>query len=164
MTKSIEQLKEVLQRELEMYRDILKMSKEKTHVIKKGKLQELEEIIQKEQQYIRNMGTFEKIRRSIFVNVAEEMEIPEPASLSELLLHLEEKEIKEIDSVRNELLKVIDELTVSNKFNEELINKNLDYINFNIEIMTSMSGFGNNYGERDHSKKKNISSILDMKV
>ncbi|SES84218.1 FlgN protein [Natronincola peptidivorans] len=164
MVKSIEQLRDALQKELKMYKDILEMSKEKTVIIKLGKLKELEETTQKEQQYIRTMGTFEKIRRSIFVNIAEEMEIPEPASLSELLLHLEDEEAEELDAIRDELLASIKRLTEVNQLNEKLIEQNLEYVNFNLELMTSSTDTGNNYGEQDTGKKKSISSILDIKV
>lgn len=162
--KSIQQLKETLQQELKVYKDILEMGKEKTVVIKLGKLKELEEIIEKEQQYMRAMGTFEKIRRSIFTNIGEEMEIPEPASISELLLHLEEETVEEIDSFRNELLKVIEKINEVNELNAKLIQQNLEFINFNIELMTFSPQTSNNYGEKDAGKRKSISSLLDMKV
>ncbi|SNS49253.1 FlgN protein [Anaerovirgula multivorans] len=164
MIKSIQQLKETLHQELKMYKDIVEMAKEKTIIIKMGKLVELEEVIQKEQQYIRTMATFEKIRRSIFTNIAEEMEIPEPAGISELLLHLGDQEINEIDTIRNQLLETIKKLTEVNQLNEKLIQQNLEFIDFNIEIITSSPETGNNYGEKDTGKRKSISSLLDMKV
>lgn len=162
--RSIQQLKDTLQQELKMYKEVLEMGKEKTVVIKLGKLKELEKIIDKEQQYIRTMGTFEKIRRSIFTNIGEEMEIPEPASISELLLHLEEDTVEEIDTFRNNLLKVIEKINEVNELNAKLIQQNLEFINFNIELLTFSPETSNNYGDRDTGKRKSISSLLDMKV
>lgn len=164
MMKSIQQLKETLQQELKMYKDVLDMAKEKTDILKKAELKKLEEITQKEQQYIRTMGTFEKIRRSIFVNISEEMGISQLSSVSELLLYLEAQEVEEIDTIRNDLLDTIGKLAEVNQFNEKIIQHNLEYVNFNIELMTSSQEFGNNYGEKDSGTRKPITSILDVKV
>ena len=164
MMKSIQQLKETLQQELKMYKDVLDMAKEKTDILKKAELKKLEEITQKEQQYIRTMGTFEKIRRSIFVNISEEMGISQLSSVSELLLYLEAQEVEEIDTIRNDLLDTIGKLAEVNQFNEKIIQHNLEYVNFNIELMTSSQEFGNNYGEKDLGTGKSIASLLDVKV
>lgn len=163
MNKSLQQLKETLQRELEMYQDILIMAREKTEFIKLGQLKDIEGTTVKEQQYIKTMGTFEKLRRSIFANMAEELQIKEPESISELLLHLEEEEAAYIDELRDQLLATIDELKEVNQLNEILINKSLEYVNFNIQLMTSLPE-GNHYGQKDTGKVKSISSLLDMKI
>ncbi|AKL93769.1 FlgN protein [Clostridium aceticum] len=164
MIRSIQQLKDTLRQELKMYKEVLATAEGKAEIIKKGKLKELEETTDKEQQYIRTMGTFEKIRRSIFVNISEEMDIAPLSSISELLLHLEEEEAIEIDGLRNELLEIIAILAEVNKLNEKLIYQSLDYVNFNIEMMTSRPETGNNYGENQGLKKKVSSSLLDVKI
>ncbi|SDJ91063.1 flagellar protein FlgN [Natronincola ferrireducens] len=162
--KSIEQLKEALQQELNMYQQVLEMAKEKTQIIKQGRLKELEENTSKEQQYIRTMGTFEKIRRSIFTNISQELEIQEPSSVSELLLHLEEEEASHIDDIRNQLLEVIHRLEEINKLNEKLIYQSLEYVNFNIELMTTSHETSSHYGEKEAGNRKTVASLLDIKV
>ncbi|AOY75641.1 flagellar protein FlgN [Clostridium formicaceticum] len=164
MIRSIQQLKDTLWQELKMYKEVLETAQGKTEIIKKGKLKELEATTEKEQQYIRTMGTFEKIRRSIFVNISEEMDITPPSSVSELLLYLEEEEAAAIDGLRNELLDVIAALAETNELNEKLIYQNLEYVNFNIELMTSRPEEGNNYGENQGIKRKTSSSLLDVKI
>jgi|GEM_PF-538364 len=168
--KSIEQLKEALEKELKMYEQVSNLVESKTKVVVKGKVKELEEIMKKEQQLIGQMSTFEKIRRAIFANISNEINIEEPTSLSELLLHLEEKGVegdalKQIDRIRDRLLKVIDEIKEFNQLNEKLIKQSLDYINLNMEVLTSIDEQANHYGNKaTKDTNKASKSLLDMRV
>jgi len=73
--KSIKQLKDTLTKENELYTQVLRLAEKKTKVIVNGDIKELENITKKEQQYIVTMSTFEKIRRSILTNFAEELNV-----------------------------------------------------------------------------------------
>jgi len=163
--KSIEQLKNTLIKENELYTGVLKLAEEKTKVIVGGDIKVLENITKKEQQYIMNMATFEKLRRSILTNIAQELSIEEISSVSELILFIEEDAGNEIDDLRNDLLKTIADLKAVNEGNEKLINQSLQYINLNIEILTSSSEDGNRYSNKA-SENKQVKSInfFDMKV
>jgi len=163
--KSIEQLKNTLVKENELYTGVLKLAEEKTKVIVSRDIKALENITKKEQQYIMNMATFEKLRRSILTNIAQELSIEEIASVSELILFIEEDSGNEIDDLRNDLLKTIADLKAVNEGNEKLINQSLQYINLNIEILTSSSEDGNRYSNKA-SENKQVKSInfFDMKV
>jgi len=163
--KSIEQLKNTLIKENELYTGVLKLAEEKTKVIVSRDIKALENITKKEQQYIMNMATFEKLRRSILTNIAQELSIEEISSVSELILFIEEDAGNEIDDLRNDLLKTIADLKGVNEGNEKLINQSLQYINLNIEILTSSSEDGNRYSNKA-SENKQVKSInfFDMKV
>lgn len=168
--KSIEQLKEALEKELNMYNQVCNLVESKTKIVVKGKVKELEEVTKKEQQLINQMGTFEKIRRAIFVNISNELDIEDPDSLSELLLHLDEmgvekERLEEIDKIRDELLRVINQIKEFNQLNEKLIKQSLDYINLNMDILTSEEEQGNHYGNKATTdNKKTNKSLLDMRV
>lgn len=165
MGKSIQQLKDTLIRENEMYSDILKLAEEKTEVIIKGDIKTLEEIIKKEQQFITSMNTFEKIRRSVLTNIADELEIEKDFSISELLLFLEEDIGNDIDEIRYKLLETINALKEINKSNEKLINQSLEYINFNLEMLTNLSEDGNKYNNKaSESKEVKPINLFDAKV
>ncbi|ABR46951.1 conserved hypothetical protein [Alkaliphilus metalliredigens QYMF] len=164
MSKSIEQLKEALIQENKMYEAVLEMAEEKTEVIVQGQVKELEKITELEQQYMAKMGAFEKVRRSIFANMSEELGIKEPTSVSELLLFLKEPVGEEIDTLRNNLLETIEGLTKVNERNEKLIHQSLEYIHFNLKIMTDSNGDGNEYGHKANEKQKTKTNFFDMRV
>lgn len=167
LAKSLLQLKESLIKEKEMYDGVLKLSKEKQDLIVKGKVKEIEALTQKEQVYIKHMGTFEKIRRSIFTNAAKELNIREVDNVSELLLFIDEEAGKEIDSLRDEILKTINELKEVNEENESLIKKSLEFIDFNKELIASIQQEGpqnNDYTHKASERSKSSKSFLDMKI
>lgn len=165
MGRALEQLKEALIQENNTYMEALKLEEGKVKVIKTAKLRELEEITKLEQQYLMRMGTYEKIRRSIFVAIAEELEVTEIHSLSELLMLLEDQEtIDEIDELRNQLLKTILQLKEVNQSNEKLLQQQLEYINFSIDLLTSDPSDGINYGGKAEEKDKRKTNLFDVRV
>lgn len=163
--KSIEQLKETLVKENQLYSQVLRLAEEKTKVIKSKDLKTLENITKKEQQFIMTMGTFERIRRSILTNIAEELNIEEIETVSELLLFIDEEQGKEIDELRDELLETIQGLKSTNKDNEKLLNQSLEYVNFSLEMMTRVPEDGNRYSNKA-AENREIKPInfFDMKV
>lgn len=163
--KAIEQLKNTLIQENDLYGQVLKLEMEKTNIIRKGKVKELELITKKEQQFITSMGTFERIRRSIFTNTAELLGVEELNGLSEILLYMEDEAmINEIDELRNEILKKIDEIKEVNQLNEKLMEQHLDYIHYNIELMTNQAHNDHSYGNSNQRKDKNKSNLFDARI
>ncbi|WP_091544655.1 flagellar protein FlgN [Alkaliphilus peptidifermentans] len=165
MKKSIEQLIESLNHEKNMYEEILKLEKKKIEVIRLGNMKELEMMTQKEQQYLMKMGTFEKLRRSVLVNVAEALEVDEITSVSEFLLYIkDDKIVKEIDEIRDELLEIINEIKEVNELNEKMLKQHLEYIHFNFEVLTSDMREGNTYGGKATEKDKQKINLFDARI
>lgn len=165
MEKSIQQLKDTLIKENEMYANVLRLVEEKTEVITKGDIKTLENITKREQQFITTMNTFEKIRRSILTNIAEGLNIEEDFTVSELLLHLDEDIANDIDELRYKLLDTIHSIKLVNESNEKLIHQSLQYINFNLEILTHSPEDGNKYNSTaSESKEIKPINLFDMKV
>ncbi|WP_026479004.1 flagellar protein FlgN [Alkaliphilus transvaalensis] len=165
MLKAINQLKETLIHEDQMYGEILNLEQQKTDVIKNRKLSELEDMTKREQQYIMRMGTFERIRRSVFTNTAEMLGIEKLDSLSDFLLYLEDDQlIEEIDELRNNILEKTQQIKEVNELNEKLLEQHLDYIHFNIEVMTNHIQDHNNYGQKAQGKDKTKTNLFDARI
>lgn len=165
MNRAIQQLKETLIQENNTYMDALQLENQKVKVIKSAKVRQLEEMTKLEQQYLMKMSTYEKIRRSIFVAIAEELDIPEISSLSELLVLIEdENDVEEIDSLRNQLLETIMKIKEANEANEKLIKQQLEYINFSLEILTTNPQDGMNYSGKAQEKGKTKTNLFDARV
>lgn len=165
MKRAIEQLKETLIQENDTYNEALRLENEKINVIKASKVKQLDEMTKLEQQYLARMGTYEKIRRSIFVAIAEELELPEIGSLSELLMLMEDQEdVEEIDALRNQLLETIMKIKEANEANEKLIKQQLEFINFSIDILTSDPIEGMKYSGNAQEKAKIKTNLFDARV
>ncbi|KAB3526648.1 flagellar protein FlgN [Alkaliphilus serpentinus] len=165
MIKTTDQLMESLNQEKILYHEILKLEKEKFEVIKTANLKELEKMTIKEQQYLMKMATFEKIRRSILTNAAKEIGVEELHSISDLLIHLKNSEmVQQIDDLRNQMLNVIAEIKEINELNEKLMNQHLDYINFNMELLTSNLQSTSNYSGNPTEKGKQKTNLFDARI
>ncbi|GAB6086280.1 flagellar protein FlgN [Alkaliphilus crotonatoxidans] len=165
LEREVEQLKEALFQELQMYEEVLNLEKSKTEVIKRGKVKELEEMTKKEQQYMMKMGTFERIRRSVFINAADTLEVDEIDSLSEFLLHLTDQQvIDELDEIRYKLLETIEAIHETNQINQKLMEQHLEYIEMSLELMTDHLTDDNNYGKKADGKGKVKTNLFDARV
>ncbi len=165
LAREVEQLKEALMQEQQMYEEVLNLEKSKTEVIKKGKVKELEEMTKKEQQYMMKMGTFERIRRSVFINAANTLQVDEIDSLSEFLLHLQDQqEADELDEMRHKLLDTINQIHETNQVNQKLMEQHLEYIEISLELMTDHLTDGNNYGNKTDRKGKIKTNLFDARV
>ncbi len=165
MEKSIQQLKNTLIKENQMYTNVLRLAEEKTKVIVAGDIKTLENITKKEQQFIMTMSTFEKVRRSVLTNIAENLNTEEISSVSELILFLEDDIGNTIDELRDKLLETIRDLKTINESNEKLLNQSLEYVNFNLEMITTSPEDGNKYNSTaSENKKVKPINFFDMKV
>lgn len=165
MEKSIQQLKDTLIKENQMYTNVLRLAEEKTKVIVAGDIKTLENITKKEQQFIMTMSTFEKVRRSVLTNISKNLNIEEISSVSELILFLEDDIGNTIDELRDKLLETIRNLKTVNESNEKLLKQSLEYVNFNLEMITTSPEDGNKYNSTaSESKKVKPLNFFDMKV
>ncbi|SFH70072.1 FlgN protein [Tindallia magadiensis] len=163
MSKAIIQLKEALRQEQQIYQGVLELADQKTLMVVRNKVKELEKLTLKEQQFIREISRFEQIRQSLLGHFAKEKELAEvPQNLSALLSFLPENDVEEIESLRQELVVTIQEISEKNRLNETLINQSLDFIQVNLEALTQLET-GNPYGEKADAKNKQTRQIFDAK-
>ncbi|WP_202711338.1 flagellar protein FlgN [Sporosalibacterium faouarense] len=164
MKKSVKQLREVLKQEIDVYREMLEISIEKTNIIIEGQIKKLEEITEQEQKLIIKIGKLEDIRENIVFNIQKGLGISEDIDMSKIMPHLDEEDKDFIEEQKEELLKILNQLKDRNTLNGTLINDSLEYINLNIDLLTNNS-FENIYGNK--SKEINLKPakrIFDSKA
>ena len=163
MSKTIHQIKEALRQEKNLYEALLELPDQKTLMVVRNKVRDLEQLTLKEQQFIREMGRFEQIRQSLLGHFAQEKELTEvPQNLSALLSFLSEEDAAEIEQLRQDLISVIGEIGEKNRLNETLINQSLDIIQLNLELLTQDENT-NPYGKKADTKNKQSRQIFDAK-
>lgn len=165
MSKSVEQLITALKKEYDIYRDYVDIAKKKKDIIIKGNIKELDYITGLEQDMILNMGKIDKIRAAIIGNLLNELQVQEIANMSELLSYLEEEDRVKVRSLKDQLEKVLQEIQELNELNGRLIQQSLEYINFNLNLMTSTNTQGTTYGNRaDEKNIKTKPNLFDVKI
>ncbi|SHI61915.1 FlgN protein [Geosporobacter subterraneus DSM 17957] len=165
MSKSVEQLITALKKEYDIYRDYVDIAKKKKDIIIKGNIKELDHITGLEQDMILNMGKIDKIRAAIIGNLLNELKVKEIANISELAPYLEEEDRVKVLNLKDKLEKVLQEIQELNDLNGRLIQQSLEYINFNLNLMTSASTQGTTYGNRaDEKNVKTKPNLFDVKI
>ncbi len=165
MSKSIEQLITVLKKEYDIYRDYVDLAKKKKEIIITGNVKELDHITSLEQDMILNMGKIDKIRVAIIGNLLNELQVKEIENISELVPYLEEQDRDKVLGLKDKLEKVLQEIQECNELNGKLIQQSLEYLDFNLNLMTSANTQGTTYGNRaDEKNVKNKPNLFDVKI
>lgn len=73
-------------------------------------------------------------------------------------------QIEKLEKCKNSIISIVEELKEVNKINSELINNSLEYINFSINLMTSVSEHGTKYGNNGKEGNVERRSLFDVKL
>lgn len=163
MKEMIDNLIKILNEEAKIYEDILKISKNKTDVIVKGKVSELENITNIEQSLVFKMGKLENMRESLIIELAKQLGISnDQMNVSKISKYLDNDQAQRLKAFNDKITSTVKELRDSNELNSRLIKNSLEYINFSINVLSSADTGENNYGHSgvvSEGKKKNFFDV-----
>lgn len=162
-TGLIKELTDILNKENDIYETFLKLSNSKTDLITNGNVSELESIVKIEQSLIIKIAKLEDQREKIVESLSSVLgRKPEEVTISELSSCLGEKEAMELKACQEKILKSINGLKTNNELNSKLIKNSLEYIDFSINMMTTVGTVTNSYGSSgnaDEAKKRNLFDV-----
>jgi flagellar biosynthesis/type III secretory pathway chaperone len=165
MSKSIEQLIIVLRQECDLYKDYLDLAKEKKAAVIKGDIKELDHITKLEQNMIVNMGKVDQIRIAIIGNILLEKKVSSVENISELANLIDEPSRATILELKDQLGTLLEETKNANELNSELLKQALDYVEYNINLITSAQPTGSAYGNKADEKDLKVRpNIFDAKI
>lgn len=165
MSKSVEQLILALNKEYEIYQDYLGLAKKKRDMIVSGNVKELDKLTTQEQNTIEIIGKIDQIRTSIVGNLLYELNIEYVEDLTELTSYFEDSYKLQVLDIKIKLETLLGEIQNLNELNSKLIQQSLDYIEFNMNVVTSLDTAGSTYGDSANEKDlKKRTSIFDAKV
>ena len=161
----VERLIDVLGKEAAVYEDILKISKNKTNIIVEGKVSELESLVKLEQSLVLQMGKLEGLREELVDKISTELHIETGKITISMLTALVDTEVKgKLKNCQGRLENVLLELKGKNELNAKLIKNSLDYIDFSVNIMSSIAATGNNYGDTGNVSEGGKRRLFDVKL
>ncbi len=159
------QLVDILNRENDIYETLSKVSNNKTDLIVGGKVNELENITKIEQSLIIKIAKLEDERESIVDKLCIILEKkPEEVTISALVDKLGQEESDELKACQEKIVKTISNLRSTNDLNAKLIKNSLEYIDFSINMMTSIDNVNNSYGSSGMSGDTKKRNFFDMKL
>ncbi|WP_353093778.1 flagellar protein FlgN [Tissierella praeacuta] len=151
-----EELVLVLEKELDILMKLKELSFSKTDMIVDNHIHELEQTTKDEENLINEMATLEEAREKLLDTWGIAINTP-ISNIIENLPENNESLITIVDKMHDEM----EELSLRNKLNNDLIKQNLDWIDFNMNFITSTNiepGYG------DENKKSSRNHIFDRKV
>ena len=154
-----EELEELLGKELVVLEKLKKLAFEKTDIIVNNQVEELEKLTKSEETLINEMGLLEVARIKLLDTWGVAVDTP----ISSVIERVPDNKEKLIH-ISNIMGEVFEELNVRNELNKSLILENLDWIDFNMNLITSTES-PTNYG-KDNKENQDLggNSIFDRKV
>lgn len=142
MASLIEELITTLKEETVEYEALLELSTEKTGIIVRDDIQNLNEMVAKEQSHLDRIANLEKKRTEVMKDIAivlnKDVNTLTVKGISELL-EGQKKEQQELSQTRDKLKKLLAGVEAVNEMNKGLIEEALEMINFNINYINGLS-------------------------
>lgn len=149
MASLIEELIDILQKEYEVYQELVPIVEQKTQVIVKNDLVSLQDITGKEQSAIDNINMLEHKREAVMKDIKTVISRKTDLNLQTLikLMDKQPKEQRALSLVHDNLKNTIQRLVQANNRNKSLIKHSLEMIEFNMNFIqsTRMSPGNNTY-------------------
>lgn len=156
---------DVLSEETRVYEKILQLSMEKKDVVIEGKVSELEKITKVEQSLVVKLGKLEILRESCIEEIADQLNVKSSElTISELSKHLNEENSKKVIECKNKLENILTELKEINQLNSRLIKNSLDYIDFSLNILSTVTETNNNYDNNGEVNGGSKRTFMDIKL
>lgn len=161
----VRQLTDVLNQENEIYDMLSKISNNKTNLIVGGKVIELESIVKLEQTLVIKISKLEDAREKIVDKLCGLLgKKPEEVTISGLAAQLGQDESAKLKACQEKMLDKINNLKSANNLNSKLIKNSLEYIDFSINMMTSIDSVTNSYGSSGHAGATKKRNLFDVKL
>ncbi len=154
---------EILKKQLELYKEILKISEDKTDIIVKDKVDELKPMVDREETLVQEYIGLEKQRIGIIKAFAESKGITKLLRIDDLCEYFP-ADADEMQKLKQEILEVTKNIKVKNAVNEELVKNSLDYLNFSIGLISGTNRGTGTYGKGGNSLEGEARNFFDLSL
>ncbi|WFD10043.1 flagellar protein FlgN [Tepidibacter hydrothermalis] len=160
--KSIDSFIQVLNQELLINKSLLEISMEKKDHIINNNSKEISSLMIKEQNYVKQIIEFEKLRAGLTLSIQKELGIEKIENIKDIINNIDEEKGEKVNSIANELRKILKELEHNNNLNSKLLDITLEYLDLNINLLTSRAE-PKLYGKSANEQKNKGNNFFDTK-
>ena len=165
MSEFVDQLVMALEKEEEIYNEILELFANKKSAIIDGDIKKLEKIVTEEKALAISLVKLDNIRIRIVNEILRENNIESVDNITELSEYIDENSKKQILDLKSKLNVVINKVRSENEINNDLVKQQLDYINLNVDLMTNIDLGSNNYGKTaTDDVKRGRKNLFDARI
>ena len=160
----MEKVIEILKKEYEIYQEMLKISEQKTDIIVKDKVDELEEMTAREEEFVKQFIGLEKERVQIVKRFAVEHDLGDKiVKIPELCEYFPEKKA-EMMELRKDILAIVEKIKTKTELNAKLLKNSLEYINFSVGLATGASTSNGIYGQSGSTGRGEAKKFFDISL
>lgn len=159
----MEEMIEILEKQYEIYQEMLKISEKKTDIVVKDKVDELKELVTREEELVGKFIVLEKRRVSIVKEFGKSKGIDGIPKIPKICEYFPENKDRLME-LRESILSITKKIDEKNKLNEKLIKNSLDYINFSVGLITGTGGEPVTYSKYGEANKNEAKKFLDISL
>jgi flagellar biosynthesis/type III secretory pathway chaperone len=158
----IEELIVTLEKEYDIYKELIPIAENKTKIIVKNDLKALQDITDQEQLIIDQINALERKREEVVTNMGTVIsKDPKTLHISIIIQILDKqpKEQKRLSEIHDNLKKTIQRLVEINNHNKSLIQQSLEMIEFNMNFIQSTRMSPGNHSYTKGASQMDMSSL-----
>lgn len=163
MTRSVEQLVLTLDKESEIYDELLQVSRQKREMIKSQDIDQLEALTHLEQGLVVSLFKLEELREKVVDKIMREEKLDFVENVTQLAQLLNSDDRNHVLNAKDNLLVRVKTVTEENRFNNKLIEDKLELINFNIGLLAQV-GEDNGIYDKKASNDEARKNLFDARV
>ena len=162
----VDKLLNVMEEEAKIFLDYLDLSQKKKDVLINENIAVLESITNTEKDMAERLGKLEKEREKIIEELAVQANLKSTElTVSSIMEKVDRSRRERLETARNTIKDTVEKIKEANKINESLINNALEYINFSVNLLTSLNNSTVKYGKDGKVQKEmNNRSLFDVKL
>lgn len=165
MNALTEKLIMALEKDCEIYEEVLRLGEEKKQIIINGDIETLEKITKREHALIASLMKLEGIRDKIVAEIMREKGMVSANVIDDVIKVIDQDAQEKLQFVKRKLGNLMTDVKDVNASNGELLKQSLEIVDFNVNLMTSMNETETNYGGKANiNYEKNKRNAFDAKV
>jgi hypothetical protein len=164
MTKGAEQLVQTLDKESEIYTELLDLSRQKREAIKNQNIDQLESMVTLEQGLVVSLFKLEELREKVVDKIMRDEHIGYVENVTQLAQLMRAEDRNGILDAKNKLLVLVKNVSDEIKFNSKMLEDKLDLINFNINLLTQSGIDPGRYDKKAVNEDGERKNLFDARV
>lgn len=129
------QLSAVLERSIELHRDMLALAERKREVVLSGQIQALQDFLVEETGLLEQLEAVEQERLQCVRQIVPTAEDARHVTLSKLIRQMSEEERRVIQGQMRELLHLVEQLQQENDQNQSLVDESLQHVQHSLDVL-----------------------------
>jgi len=154
-----------LEKDCEIYAEILRLGEEKKQIIIDGDIEKLEKMTVREHALIASLMKLEEIRDKIVSEIIKQKGLMQVEVIDDVIMAVDDTSKPQLEAVKRKLSNLMSDVKDVNESNGTLIKQSLDLIEFNVNLMASIRETETNYGDQANiNYQKSKRSGFDAKA